>query len=103
MIFFSIISMVIAVSCLITSNMFKNVFASQSIPWIMYIFIGQLLMFIGDGNSIYFRISPIQMLGPCLFDRNYTFINTFLYWIVLWIVLCFVTYRLFLRRFRLNY
>lgn len=102
MILFSIISMVIAVSCLITSNIFKNVFAAQSIPWIIYIFIGQLLMFIGDGNSIYFRISPIQMLGPCLFDRNYTFIKVFLYWIVLWIVSCLGTYKLFLRKFRLN-
>ncbi|APC40065.1 hypothetical protein [Clostridium estertheticum] len=102
MIFFSVISMVIAVSCLITSNIFKNVFAAQSIPWIVYLFIGQLLMFIGDGNSIYYRISPIQMLGPCIFGRNYTFIKVFLYWIVLWIVLCFGTYKLFLRKFRLS-
>ncbi|MBU3186207.1 hypothetical protein [Clostridium estertheticum] len=102
MIFFSIISMVIAVACLITSNIFKNVFAAQSIPWIVYLFIGQLLMFIGDGNSIYYRISPIQMLGPCIFDEYYTFIKVFLYWIVLWIVLCFGTYKLFLRKFRLS-
>ncbi|MCB2308579.1 hypothetical protein [Clostridium estertheticum] len=102
MIFFSIISMVIAVSCLITSNIFKNVFAAQSIPWIVYLFIGQLLMFIGDGNSIYYRISPIQMLGPCVFDEYYNFIKIFLYWIVLWIVLCLGTYKLFLRKFRLS-
>ncbi|MBU3178644.1 hypothetical protein KPL47_20235 [Clostridium estertheticum] len=102
MVFLSIISMIIAVSCLITSNIFKNVFAAQSIPWIVYLFIGQLLMFIGDGNSIYYRISPIQMLGPCIFGRNYTFIKFFLYWIVLWIVLCFGTYKLFMRKFRLS-
>ncbi|MCB2293528.1 hypothetical protein LGK95_08340 [Clostridium algoriphilum] len=102
MILFSVISMTIAVLGLLTSNLLKNVFAVVSIPWIMYIIIGQLLMSVGTGNSILFRISPIQMLGPCLFKENYNFIQVFLYWIVLWSVSCFGTYKLFMRKFRLS-
>ncbi|APC38745.1 hypothetical protein [Clostridium estertheticum] len=102
MILFSIISMVITVSGLITSNIFKNIFAVQGIPWIMYIFIGELLICAVNGTSIYFHISPIQMIGYCLFDENYSFIEIFLYWIILWIVSYFATYKLFMRKFRLS-
>ncbi|MCB2341906.1 hypothetical protein [Clostridium estertheticum] len=103
MILFSIISMVLTVSGLITSNIFKNIFAVQSIPWIMYIFIGELLICAVNGTSIYYHISPIQMIGYCLFDENYSFIEIFLYWIVLWIVSYFATYKLFMRKFRLSF
>ncbi|MCB2341907.1 hypothetical protein [Clostridium estertheticum] len=102
MIFFSIISMFIAVLCLITANMFKNTFAVQSMPWIMFIFVGELLMCIGDSNGIFYRFSPIHMLGSCLSFEDYSFIQPFLYWIVLWIVSCFATYKLFMRKFRLS-
>ncbi|MBU3185563.1 hypothetical protein [Clostridium estertheticum] len=103
MILFSIISMVITVSGLITSNIFKNIFAVQGIPWIMYIFIGELLISAVSGTSIYYHISPIQMIGYCLFDENYSFIEIFLYWIILWIVSYFATYKLFMRKFRLSF
>ncbi|MPQ29977.1 hypothetical protein E4V42_00765 [Clostridium estertheticum] len=102
MIFFSIISMFIAVLCLITANMFKNTFAVQSMPWIMFIFVGEVLMCIGDSNGIFYRFSPIHMLGSCLSFEDYSFVQPFLYWIVLWIVSCFATYKLFMRKFRLN-
>lgn len=102
MIFFSIIAMAIAVFGLITSNIFKNVFAIVSIPWIIFIIIGQLLMIIGYGTSIFYHFSPIQMLGPCLFEKNYNFIEVFVYWIIFWSVAFLSTYKLFMRRFRLD-
>lgn len=102
MILFSIIAMTIAVLGIITSNIFKNVFSVVSIPWIMYIIIGQILMIIGPGNSIFYHISPIQMLGPCLFEKKYDFIQVFLYWIAIWSGSCYASYKLFMRRFRLS-
>jgi hypothetical protein len=102
MIFFSVISMTIAVLGIITSNIFRNLFTVVSIPWLIYIIIGQLLMVIGSGNSVFFHISPIEMFGPCLFGQNYNFTQIFLYWCILWSISSISGYKLYMRKFKLS-
>lgn len=93
MIVICICAMAISVLSLISSSILNNIFAAISMPWIIYLFIGQLLMFIGPQTSIFYTMSPITMSSLFVFQRTTpSFSFVILYWIILWSILCISSY-----------
>ncbi len=100
----SLVAMVIATWGIMASIVLKNIFSVIILPWIIYLVFSQLLMFIApETNYILYYISPINMIGPFIFDGSISFIQVFLYWLILWITSYFISYRLFIKKFKLSY
>lgn len=96
----NLVAMAISMWGIISSNLFKSVFSVLSGPWITYLIIGQIMMFIApEINRILYDFSPINMIGPIIFDGGYTFIHIFSYWLMLLFLSSFIGHKLFAKKF----
>jgi len=99
-----LVAIVVSMLGNISSNIFKSGFSVLGAPWIGYLIIGLALMTIApEINYAIYDFSPINMIGPIIFDGEYNFIHVFAYWLILFLLFSFIAYKCSVKRFLAGY
>ncbi|NLZ49585.1 MAG: hypothetical protein GX895_12580 [Clostridiales bacterium] len=99
-----LVAMVVSMMGIISSNIFKSTFSVLGGPWIAYLIIGEgLIVIASEISMLLYDFSPLNMIGPIIFDGGYSFIQVFAYWIILFLLLSFIAYKLSVKRFLSGY